>query len=135
MKFQKLTRVVLVLCVTLMATVTYAQPGGGQRGGGGKNNQGGAPPIPSDEEIETMVSDLANEIDLSELQEATVLQLYKEHFAEVKNKTKSGKPKREEMETLQSEFENEVKEALTDDQQKLYIKYLKENKLKRRKKR
>lgn len=119
MKFQKVTRVVLVLCVTLMSTVTYAQPGGGQRSGG-QDGQGGPPSIPSDKEIVSMVSDLATEIDLSELQEAAVLQLYKEHFTEVKSKTKSGRPKREEMETLKSDFEDEVKETLTEDQQKLY---------------
>ena len=135
MKFQQVTRAFLILCITLMTTATFAQPGGGQRGGGVQDGQGGPPSIPSDKEIVSMVSDLADEIDLSELQEATVLQLYKEHFSEVKQKTKSGRPKREEMETLKSDFEDEVKETLTEDQQKLYINFIKKNQSKKRKKR
>ena len=131
MKLQQVTRAFLILCITLMTTVTFAQPGGGKRGG----SQEGSPPIPSDKEIVSIVSDLADEIDLSELQEAAVLQLYKEHFAEVKKKTNSGRPKREEMEAVKSDFEDRVKETLTEDQQKLYIKYVKKNQSKKRKKR
>ena len=135
MKIQKVIKKISMLCLALISTVIFAQPGGGQRGIGGQDGQGGPPPIPSDKEIVSMVSDLATEIDLSELQEAAVLQLYKEHFTEVKNKTKSGRLKREEMETLKSDFEDEVKETLTEGQQKLYINYIKKSQSKKGKKR
>ncbi|WP_117883644.1 hypothetical protein [Aureibaculum luteum] len=126
MKIQKITKTILILGIALISVGVYAQPGG-DRG------QEGPPKLPSDKEIVTMVSDLATDIDLSDLQEATVLQLYKDHFTEVKEKTKSGRPKREEMESLKSDFEAKVKEALTEDQEKLYINYLKKNQSPKRK--
>lgn len=119
----KTVKSILALSILFVGSLTFAQaPGGGQRGG-----QQGPPPIPNDEQIETMVSDLAEEIALSEEQEVKVLEIYNEHFAEIKEKTSgNSRPKREEMEALNKAFEKQVKAELTKDQKSGYEDYLKE---------
>ena len=129
----------LLLLATLLLTVlSYAQPPGGGGGGGRGGQQGekqGPPPIPTSKEITKMVSELASEISLNELQEAGVLNLYTEHFETVKSKTADGaKPKREEMDALNKTLETKVKELLDDEQKVGYDAYLKEQKEKRQKK-
>jgi hypothetical protein len=79
-----------------------------------------------------MVSDLADEILLSENQEEQILKLYKSHFKEIESKTKSGRPNKNEMEDLKNDFEADVKATLTVDQVKLYETYLKNNSRKSR---
>lgn len=108
----------LVIVAFIISTTAFGQQRGGQQG---------APQLPSTEQIENMVSDLADEILLSDEQETDVLELYKDHFEVVENKIKSGRPDRNEMETLKENFENDVKDSLTKDQQKLYATYLKKS--------
>ncbi|NCA84484.1 MAG: hypothetical protein EOM83_02805 [Clostridia bacterium] len=119
----KTLKSILVLSILLVSSITFAQaPGGGQRGG-----QQGAPPIPSDKQIEKIVSNLAEEIALSEEQEVKVLVIYKTHFAQVKEKTSgNSRPKREEMNALQAALEKNVKAELTKEQKNGYEVYLKE---------
>lgn len=112
-----------ILVVVLIVTTTAC---GQQRGPQGRGQQG-PPSIPNSKQIEKMVSNLADDISLSEDQENEVLKLYTVHFKEVKEKTKSGRPDRKEMELLKNDFEKEVKEALTEEQQELYDAYLKKN--------
>ena len=119
----KLKHLFTALFISAITTITYAQPGGGGQQGG----QQGPPALPTSSEIEEMVSDLASEILLSDEQEATVLDLYIEHFEAVESKTSSGRPDRDEMDALKEEFETSVNEVLTSDQQKLYKAYLKKN--------
>ena len=114
--------VVLALVIT---TTTFAQQRGPGNGQGG--NQQGPPAVPTSKEIKTMVSELSKEILLSGEQETEILALYKAHFKEVKSKTSSSRPKREEMEALKDDFETDVKAVLTKGQQKLYTAYLKKN--------
>ena len=123
-------KILFAIIVLLISGLTYAQPPGGQRG-----EQQGPPPIPTEKQIEKMVSDLVTEISLSDEQEASVLFLYQEHFEEVEAKTSGNtKPNREEMDTLKSNFEKSVKALLTDDQKKDYKTYLrKQNSQKQRK--
>jgi len=103
----------LTVAFLFACSLTFAQaPGGGQRVG-----QQSPPPIPSDKQIEKMVSNLAEEIELSEEQEVKVLDLYKTHFAQVKEKTSgNSRPKREEVEALQVALEKNVKAELTREQ-------------------
>lgn len=112
----------LILSILLVSTSIFAQPpGGGQRGG-----QQGPPPIPNNKQIKKMVSDLVDEIALSNEQETKVLSLYKEHFAQVKEKTSgNSRPNRDEMETLKTTFEKSVKAELTKEQVSKYETYLK----------
>lgn len=127
----------LVIVALIITTSAVAQQRGGQGGpppqGGGQ--QGGSqqepPALPTDDEIEEMVEDLAKEILLSDEQESQVLVLYKEHFEQVESKTKSGRPDRDEMEELKEDFEDDVNEVLTKDQQKLFKDYQKKNKKER----
>ena len=121
-KIKKTVNLVLILCLTLIVSVMNAQKQGHQGGG-----QQGPPPLPTDKEIKEMVSDLSDEISLSEDQEAEILDLYTAHFKEVEEKTKSGKPDRKEMESLKTDFEKEVKAELTKEQQKQYTTYQKNN--------
>jgi len=128
MNFKKTTKIVIILAIALITSATFAQQrGGGQGGDQGGGQEQGPPPIPSEKQIKKMVSDLSEEISLNDEQEEEVLELYTSHFEQLKAKTKSGKPDRSEMEKFESEFENEVKALLTEDQQKAYTTYLKNN--------
>jgi hypothetical protein len=119
----KTIKSILVLSILLVSSISFAQPpGGGQRGG-----QQGPPPIPNNKEVTKMVSDLTDNLSLSEEQEVKVLEIYKEHFAELKEKTSgNSRPKREEMEALDTAFEKQVKAELTEEQKSGYEAYLKE---------
>lgn len=108
-----------MLIVVLVITTSAC---GQQRGG-----QGGPPELPTAKEIKTMVSDLSDELLMTDKQEVLVLKLYTEHFEKLEDKTSSGRPDRNEMETLKKLLENDVKSSLTDDQKKLYTTYLKNN--------
>lgn len=125
----KTIKSLLVLSILFVCTLVFAQsPGGGQRGG-----QQGPPPIPNDKQIEKMVSDIADELTLSNEQETKVLSLYKEHFTQVKEKTSgNNRPNREEMKALKSAFEKKVKAELTKEQVNKYEAYLKKQRPQRR---
>lgn len=124
---RNITSITLLLCGILVTSTSFAQQRQ-QKGG-----QQGPPPLPSSKEIEKMVSDMAEEVSLSEEQESEVLELYTEHFEEVEDKTKSGKPDRNEMEALKTDFENDVNALLTEEQQEAFKDYQKKNSPKGRK--
>jgi hypothetical protein len=89
----------------------------------------GAPPIPGEAQINKMVEDLSGELSLSDGQKTEILELFQDHFAEVKSSMSSGQRlSREEMESLKEEFEDEVKSLLNDNQQDLFDDYIKNNK-------
>ncbi len=115
-KFTAVGTFVLVILL-LSSQVTQAQ----QRG------QQGPPPLPDDKQIEQMVEDLSKELSLSADQEKKVSEKYFAHFDEVKAKTKSGRPDRKVMEAMKSDFENDIKALLTNEQQDKYDEYLKKN--------
>ncbi len=117
----KTIKSILVLSILLVSRISVAQPPGGAHRGGHQ----GPPPIPNDKQIEEMVSDLANEIALSNEQEVKILVLYKEHFAQVKEKTSgNSRPKGEEMEAMKTAFEQKVKAELTKEQTSKYQAFL-----------
>lgn len=126
---KKITSTILLLSIVLFSSGAFAQRG--SQGGG----QQGPPPAPTSEEIEEMVSDLSSEISLNEDQEIEILDLYTAHFNEQSDKMKSGKPNRKEMESLKTEFEEEVKALLTEEQQELFDAYKKKNNRKGKSKR
>lgn len=105
----------------------------GQRQEGQGKQQQGPPPIPTSKQINHMVNNLADEISLTDEQEEDVLNLYTSHFKELENKTKSGKPDREEMKSLRNEFHESVNRVLSEDQQDQYAAYIKEKQSKRKK--
>ena len=103
--------------------ITFAQ--------GGQGRPQGPPPIPNDEQIGKMVSDLSQELSLTEVQEGQVSEIYFAHFAEMsvlQNDNKNSNSNREVMDKIQETFQSEVKSVLTSDQQKKYKSYLKNNK-------
>ncbi|GAF01599.1 hypothetical protein [Saccharicrinis fermentans] len=119
---------ILMMMVALSCSLVSAQPQGGGQGGG----QQGPPPVPSTKEIKTMVSSLAQQLSMTEEQEAKVLVLYKNHFEEIKSEMSSNsRPSRTEMENKKAAFETKVKAVLTEEQQTKYAAYLKEQLSKR----
>jgi len=120
--FKNTAKVILIMIVTLFSSsILYAQPGQGQQGG-----QQVPPPVPNAKQVKVMVTDLAKDLSLSDSQKANVSKLYTAHFDELREKTSgNARPKREEMEALQSGFEKQVKAVLTKDQQKKFTAYLK----------
>jgi len=129
LKMNKIWKTLIIVMV--VTTSACGQQRGGQggppQGGGQGGGQGGPPALPTSKEIKTMVSDLSDELLLSDEQEEKVLELYIEHFEEVEDKTSSGRPDRDEMDELKEDLENDVKVVLTEDQQESYTEYLKNN--------
>jgi hypothetical protein len=110
------------LSILLVSSISFAQPtGGGQRDG-----QQGPPPIPNNKQITQLVSDLADNLSLSDVQEVKILELYKEHFVQMKAKTSgNSRPKREDMEALNTALVKKVKAELTKEQTGKYEAFLK----------
>jgi hypothetical protein len=79
------------------------------------------PTVPTDKQIEKMVTDLSSTLDLSKEQETDVRVLYKDHFKQVKNSKTKGP---QAMEKLKSQLEKNVKSLLTKEQKKKYNSYL-----------
>lgn len=123
LKMNKIWKLIVVALV-ITTTACGQQRGNGQRGGGG---QQGPPPVPTTKEIVKMVDELSSEILLSADQKTEVLSLYKNHFKEIESKTSSGRPDRDKMEALKEDFEDNVKDVLTKEQQKLFTAYQKKN--------
>ncbi len=129
----KMNKIWKMLVVVLVITTTACgQQRGGQNGPPQGGGQGGPPALRTAKEIKTMVSDLSEDLLLSDEQEEQVLELYTEHFEEVEDKTSAGRPDRDEMEVLKTSLENDIKALLTNDQKKLYTTYLKNNSSKKR---
>lgn len=93
----------------------------------------GPPPIPNDQEIEKMVNELANTLSLSEDQKEKISEKYFAHFNEVKAKVEEARPKKEEMENLKSDFEENVKALLDKEQQKKFDEFIQKKQKPRRK--
>jgi len=108
----------LLVITAISLNIVQAQPQGGQQG---------PPPVPNSKQIAAIISDLSKTLDLSDNQYKTISDLYTAHFNEVKVKTESGRPNREEMESLKAAFEKKVKAVLTSEQQEKYTTYLKNN--------
>lgn len=83
------------------------------------------PPIPNTEQIEKMVDELASELALTKEISEKIEILYKVHFKEIEAKLKTGRPAREEMETIKKEFEKQVLVLLTDEQRQKFIEFQK----------
>ena len=129
-KFKETLRMALIIFVVLFGA-TLAQAQGHEK----QDRQPGPPPLPSDEQIEKMVSDLSATLSLSKKQEKEVADLYFAHFEELEARREKEQAEREdkrkEMEAFRSGFETEVKSVLTEDQQKEYDAYLKKMKSER----
>ncbi len=117
----KKIKAVFILAAILISSISYAQP----QGGGKQSGPQGPPPTPNSSQIKKMVKQLSTELSLTEEQKTKVSAIYTSHFQDVKKKNKTGALKREEMETLKTDFEKEVKSLLNTKQQKLYVAYLK----------
>jgi hypothetical protein len=117
----KSMNLVLALAFLVVTNITFAQPQGSE-----KRPHQGPPPIPSKQQITTMVNQLAEEVQLSEDQKKTILELHTQHFEIVKEKMcENNPPIREEMEVLRKEFEKKCKDILTADQIGLYDAFMK----------
>ena len=122
----------MLVVALVITTSACGQQRGGQNGPPQGGGQSGPPALPTAKEIKTMVSDISDDLLLSDEQEEQVLELYSEHFETVEEKTSSGRPNRDEMEALKEDLENDINELLTEEQQQLYTTYLKNNSSKKR---
>lgn len=120
----KAIKSLITITFILLISIGFAQPPNG--GGRQQSSEQGPPPVPNAKQISKMVKQLAKQISLTTEQEKSVLELYTTHFETVKQKTSgNSRPKREEMEVLKTNFENEVKQLLTLEQKRKYNAYLK----------
>lgn len=114
MNNQNKTRYQIVISfftILLLSSSLLAQPG---------QNRNHPPQLPDTKEIESMVDELAVEIQLSKEQKSEVSELFFTHFAEVKSLMKDQKENRENkriaMANLKYDFETDVKALLTTEQ-------------------
>jgi Spy/CpxP family protein refolding chaperone len=88
----------------------------------------GPPPIPNQQQIEKMVTDLSKELSLDESQQQ-VSEIFVAHFNEMKEVQEkyknSHEAERKEMDVVKTEFDKEMKTVLTKDQQKEFDTYMK----------
>ena len=112
----------LILGMLLIAGNLFAQPQ--QRGG-----MQGPPPLPDSVQIVKMVDELATAISLSDEQKKQVSELHFAHFEEAKELMEENKSDRENhrqaMDDLRQEFDEQVKELLTEKQLKDFEKFIK----------
>ncbi|UOD35131.1 hypothetical protein DSN97_01990 [Deferribacteraceae bacterium V6Fe1] len=90
------------------------------------------PPIPDSKQIEQMVTDLSAELSLTTEESEKLIELFEEHFDEVKEKTENGAPNRDEMEALKSKFETKVKELLGSEKFEKFQNFMRAHSPKRR---
>ena len=78
------------------------------------------PPIPNSAQINQMINDLTSSVALSEEQAMKILDLYTEHFSDLKTRMESKKSQneqhRKDMDEFRKSFEEQVKTILTSDQ-------------------
>jgi Spy/CpxP family protein refolding chaperone len=116
----------MIVIALFLSTTASTQP---------SQRQQGPPPLPSEKEITQIVDDLAVEISLSKVQKTQISELYFAHFDDVKELTGQrgrSQESQEAMEKLRADFDHEVKEFLTEEQQKLFDEYQEKNKPQRR---
>jgi gas vesicle protein len=84
--------------------------------------------IPSDDQINQMIEDLSAELSLSKKQQNSILTLYTDHFHKVKKKVEQHKEnkklEKKEMAKNRSDFEEEVKSLLSEEQQVTFNKFI-----------
>ena len=82
------------------------------------------PRIPDSAEIENIVNKLADDISLSTDQKNEILNLYNNHFEEIKEKMENNRERnknnREERKEHREEFQKQVKSLLSDEQKEKY---------------
>lgn len=84
----------------------------------------GPPQIPNSTQTTKMVKEMSTELSLNKAQESEILKLFTNHFAEMGNKGGQRKS-REEMESLKSKFEQQVKDLLTNEQKAKFDNFMK----------
>jgi tRNA C32,U32 (ribose-2'-O)-methylase TrmJ len=118
MKVTMITSLILILGLMMNLNVQAQQHQ--QKG------KQGPPPIPDQEQISKMVNELSKTLALDEDQKKDVEKKFNKHFEEVRAKKEESRPKREEMEALRTDFEEEVKSILDDKQKKQFDAFMKE---------
>lgn len=120
----KTLKTTLFIAFLVISVSVWAQPQG--------RGEQGPPPIPNSEEITKMVTELGEELSLSDEQENKIETLYTEFFKMMEDKTSNSRPNREFMESLEADFQKEVKAVLNEEQIEKYEDFLKDQKSQRR---
>ena len=117
-KLSKRMAIITIVSTMIMGSL-IAQPG----------QRPQQPPIPDSTQIAQMVDELTTTLSLTNEQTAQILGLYAGHFAELKSKMDTDnaqhEKQRSKMDNFRKEFEEEVKAALTNEQQEKYDTFLK----------
>lgn len=117
----------LIAVFLLFSGITaHAQQVGRQSGQRPQDREQQRPPIPDSTQVAQMVGELSTELALSEDQVPVFSQVVFTHFNELKALTaNNSRPEREKMETLKKQFEKEVADMLTKDQNRKFKVYMK----------
>jgi hypothetical protein len=114
---------ILITGIILLANQLFAQEPRGQR------RSEGPPPLPDSTRIVEMVDELSKSLSLDEEQKTKILELHFTHFAEAKELMEESKKDREghreAMDELRKEFEDQVKNVLTEDQVEEFEEFVK----------
>ncbi len=118
---------ILLLLVSLFS---YAQPsrGGGQRGPHGQRGEqsGQKPKILTELQFEQIIGDLEIELALNEEQKKSISTSFYDNLAAVKELTSgSERPNKSKMDSLRTQFHNNIKAVLTEEQYSKFESYMK----------
>lgn len=128
-QFFKYRLLILTTLIFIIAGNLFSQPP--QRG-----RMQGPPPLPDSTQIVKMVDELATTLSLTKEQKSKILELHFAHFEEAKKlmeKNKSDREShREAMDELKEEFDEQVKDVLTEDQVEAFKEYVENRKKQQR---
>jgi len=115
-----------LIAAILILSSTMVQAQQGERPSRGQGHDQQMPPVPDSTQIAKMVGELSTELALSEDQVPVFSQVVFTHLNELKALTaNNSRPEREKMETLKKQFEKEVADMLTKDQNRKFKVYMK----------
>jgi Spy/CpxP family protein refolding chaperone len=90
----------------------------------------GPPPLPDSTKIEQMVDKMATDLSLTSEQKAQIRELHFSHFNKVRAKMEKDRAehekKHDQMHALRTEFEEQVKDLLSDEQKIEFEKFMKD---------
>ncbi len=119
-------RLIIVILLTSIYSMVQAQHHGACCN---FKSQKKHPPIPDANHIEKMVANITKELSLNKNQETKIRTLHKEHFAIVRKKlSDKKKTDRAVMDSLKKNFEEDIKNNLTPEQQKKFVEFSKKRK-------
>ena len=89
------------------------------------------PKVPDAKEITNMVKNLSKELSLSSKQQQEIKSLFTNHFADLKDRMEAKRnehdAERQKIDNHKKQFESEINKVLNDEQQELFVEFMKNN--------